>query len=172
MRYARPLVRDGAGDEIYVKAPVLMVVEQESLCWVCGQLSETVSGEAWSQEFARLPNLEQLARDGGRGLAKGVALVNAQRQEQGQEPIVDQGDHFHALRNGGVGLRQGADAGQHSLGRGRDRAKSPGRMRAGKANRGRSRPCVPATRGRRRNEPWMRGRKPNVSGNRPRTLCC
>jgi hypothetical protein len=104
--YARPLVRDGAGDEIYVKDPVLMVVEQESLCWVCGKLSETVDGEAWSQEFVRLPNLEQLARDGGNGLARGVALVNAQRQEQGQEPIVDQGDHFHALRNGGVGLRR------------------------------------------------------------------
>ena len=101
---AQPLVRDGAGDEIYVSAPVLMVVEQESLCWVCGRLSATVSGEAWSQEFARLPNLEQLARDGGSGLAKGVALVNAQRQEQGQEPIVDQGDHFHALWKGGVGL--------------------------------------------------------------------
>jgi hypothetical protein len=104
--YARPLVREGAGDEIYVSEPVLMVVEQESLCWVCGQLSEAVSGEAWSAEFARLPNLEQLARDGGTGLAKGVALVNAQRQEQGQEPIVAQGDHFHALWKGGVGVRK------------------------------------------------------------------
>lgn len=104
--FARPLVREGAGDEIYVRAPVLMVVEQESLAWVCGRLSEEVSGAAWLQEFARLPNLEQLARDGGSGLAKGVALVNAQRQEQGQEPVVDQGDHFHALWKGGVGLRK------------------------------------------------------------------
>jgi hypothetical protein len=102
--FTQPLVRNGAGDEIYVKDPVLMVVEQESLCWVCGQLSETVDGQAWSQQFVLLPNLEQLARDGGKGLARGVALVNAQRQEQGREPIVDQGDHFHALRNGGVGL--------------------------------------------------------------------
>ncbi len=104
--YTRQRVRDGAADEIYVSAAVLMVVEQESLCWVCGHLSDAVSGEAWSQEFARLPNLEQLARDGGTGLAKGVALVNAQRQEQGQELIVDQGDHFHALWKGGVGLRR------------------------------------------------------------------
>jgi len=104
--YTRPLVRDGAGDEIYVSAPVLMVVEQESLCWVCGHLSTEVSGAAWSQEFARLPNLEQLARDGGMGLSKGVALENAQRQEQGRELIVDQGDHFHALFKGGVGLRK------------------------------------------------------------------
>jgi hypothetical protein len=104
--YARQRVRDGAADEIYVRAPVLMVVEQESLCWVCGRLSEEVSGPAWSQEFGRLPNLEQVARDGGKGLAKGVALQNAQRQEQGQEPLLDQGDHFHALWTGGVGLRR------------------------------------------------------------------
>jgi hypothetical protein len=104
--YARQQVRDGAADEIYVRAAALMVVEQESLCWVCGRLSEEVSGEVWSEEFARLPNLEQVARDGGTALAKGVAVVNAQRREQGQEPIVDQGDHFHALWQGGVGVRK------------------------------------------------------------------
>jgi cell division protein FtsB len=104
--YARQRVRDCAADEIYVSAPVLMVVEQESLCWVCGRLSEAVSGEAWARELAALPNLEQVARDGGTGLAKGVALVNAQRAEQGQESVVDQGDHFHATWKGGVGLRK------------------------------------------------------------------
>jgi hypothetical protein len=104
--YARQRVREAAADEIYVRDPVLMVVEQESLCWVCGRLTEDVGGVAWSQEFGRLPNLEQVARDGGTGLAKGVALLNAQRQEQGQEPLLDQGDHFHALWNGGVGLRR------------------------------------------------------------------
>jgi hypothetical protein len=104
--YARPLVRDGAADEIYVKAPVLMVVEQASLCWVCGRLSEEVTGEVWKQEFSKLPNLQQLARDGGMALAKGVALVNAQREEQRQELVVDQGDHFHALWQGGKGVAQ------------------------------------------------------------------
>ncbi len=104
--FTQPLVRDGAGDEIYVSDPVLMVVEQESLCWITGRLSEEVSGPAWAQEFARLPNLEQLARDGGLALAKGVALENMQRQEQSRAPVVDKGDHFHALWNGGVGLRR------------------------------------------------------------------
>jgi hypothetical protein len=104
--YARPLVRDGAGDEIYVSAPVLMVVEQESLCWVCGRLSDDVSGARWAEEFRQLPNLEQLARDGGKALAKGVALVNAERAAQDQETIVDQGDHFHALWTAGPGLRR------------------------------------------------------------------
>jgi hypothetical protein len=104
--FTQPLVRDGAGDEIYVSDPVLMVVEQESLCWITGRLSNEVSGPAWAQEFARLPNLEQLARDGGLALAKGVILENEQRQMQSRAGIVDQGDHFHATWNGGVGLRK------------------------------------------------------------------
>jgi len=104
--YARPRVRDAAADEIYVSTPVLMVVEQESLCWTCGRLSEEVSGEVWRQEFARLPNLEQLARDGGSALANGVALVNEKRAQQGQELLTDQGDHFHAFWKGGIGLRK------------------------------------------------------------------
>ena len=108
--FTQERVRDVAADEIYVRDPVLMVVDQESLCWVAGRLSEEVTGKAWSQEFERLPHLEQVARDGGTALAKGVELVNAQRQAQNVEPkqaaIVDQGDHFHALRDGGVGLRR------------------------------------------------------------------
>ena len=99
-------VREAAGDEIYVSDPVLMVVEPDSLCWVSGRLSAEVSGEAWAKEFRQLPHLEQVTRDGGKGLAKGVALVNAERQEQSRSAVVDQGDHFHALRGGSVGLRQ------------------------------------------------------------------
>jgi hypothetical protein len=109
---ARQKVHEAAADEIYVKDPVLMVVEPESLCWLSGRLTDAVSGEAWAREFAQLPNLEQVMRDGGSGLAKGVALVKAQRQEQAQpqeqvqRPLTDQGDHFHALRPGGVGLNK------------------------------------------------------------------
>jgi hypothetical protein len=103
---ARQRVCEAAADEIYVKAPVLMMVEPESLCWIGGRLSAEVTGAAWQQEFAALPKLEQVTRDGGRCLQKGVALVNAQRQAKGQEPMVDQGDHFHALWGGKVGLRK------------------------------------------------------------------
>ncbi len=103
---ARQQVRQAAGDEIYVSDPILMVVEQESLCWVSGQLTASVSGEAWAKEFGQLPNLEQVTRDGGTGLEKGVALVNEQRQHQDRPPVVDQGDHFHALRGAGPGLRK------------------------------------------------------------------
>jgi hypothetical protein len=113
--YARQQVRDAAADEIYVRAPVLMVVEQESLCWISGRLSEEVSGAAWSEEFAQLPNLEQTAVDGGTGLAKGLDLVNAQRQQQEKKPVVLQGDHCHALWTGGVGLRRAEQQARKAL---------------------------------------------------------
>jgi hypothetical protein len=105
---ARQRVGEVAADEIYVKDPVLMVVEPDSLCWLSGQLADTVSGAAWHEQFGRLPNLAQVTRDGGTALGKGVALVNAARQQQGKPPVVDQGDHFHALREGGVGMRKAA----------------------------------------------------------------
>ena len=64
-KVARHQVRDAAADEIYVKDSVLMVVEQKSLCWMSGRLHAEVAGAAWEREFQALPNLEQLARDGG-----------------------------------------------------------------------------------------------------------
>ena len=103
---ARERARAVAADELYVNDPVHMVVEQESLCWLSGRLEATVNGEGWAEEFRQLPKLEQVARDGGTALAKGLALVNAERQEQRQPLVVDQGDHFHALRGAGVGLRR------------------------------------------------------------------
>jgi hypothetical protein len=113
--WAQERVRELAADEIYVKAAVLMTVEPESLCWLGGRLSSEVSGAAWAQEFGQFPNLEQVTRDGGKGLAKGVELVSAQRQARGQAPVVDQGDHFHALWDGGVGLRRAEMQARHAL---------------------------------------------------------
>lgn len=137
----RQKVREAAADEIYVKDPVLMVVEPESLCWLSGRLSGEVSGEAWAQEFTQLPNLEQVMRDGGSGLQKGVSLVNEQRQAEGKSPLTDQGDHFHALRNGSVGLHKAqrqarkalaqAEAAQQEL----DECARQGQSRAGIATR-------------------------------------
>jgi hypothetical protein len=102
----RERVHESAADEIYVKDPVLMVVEPESLCWISGRRSDQVTGEAWARELAVLPHLEQVTRDGGAGMEKGVALVNAERQARGQTLLVDQGDHFHALRGGSLGLNK------------------------------------------------------------------
>jgi hypothetical protein len=99
-------VRQAAADEIYVTDPVLMVVEPESLCWVSGRLTASLSSKAWTEELQRLPALEQVTRDGGLSLSKGVATVNQQRQEQGQPAVADQLDHFHTLRGGSQGLRK------------------------------------------------------------------
>jgi hypothetical protein len=104
---ARPRVEQAAADEIFFgRRPCLMVVEQHSLCWLTGRLADNRDGDTWAEEWRRLPNLQQLTRDGGTGLAKGVAQVNQERQAQGQAPIADQEDHFHTLREGRRALRQ------------------------------------------------------------------
>ena len=104
---SRDRVRQCSGDEIFFgQRPCLMVVEPHSLCWVTGRLVQQRDGATWAQEFRQFPHLEQLTRDGGSGLRKGLALVNAERQQQGQPPIADQEDHFHALREGGRALRR------------------------------------------------------------------
>jgi hypothetical protein len=43
-------------------------------------------------------------KDGGSGLAKGIAVVNAERVAGEHKPVVDQEDHYHALRGGSRGL--------------------------------------------------------------------
>jgi hypothetical protein len=105
--HARPRVLQGAADEIFFgQKPVLMVVEPESLCWLSGRLAGRRDGEEWAKEFACLPALEHLARDGGTGLANGLKRVNVQRRANKREPISDQLDHFHTLREGRRGLRK------------------------------------------------------------------
>jgi hypothetical protein len=104
---ARPRVEQAAADEIFFgRRPCLMVVEQHSLCWLTGRLADNRNGDTWAEELRRLPNLQQVTRDGGTGLAKGVAVVNQERQTQGNDAIADQEDHFHTLREGRRALRQ------------------------------------------------------------------
>jgi hypothetical protein len=106
--YARAQVRQAAADEIYVTDPVLMVVEPESLCWLSGRLTAAVSGEEWAGEFRQLPGLEQVTRDAGSALGKGLATVNEERRKQEQAVVADQLDHFHTLRGGSQGVRKQA----------------------------------------------------------------
>jgi hypothetical protein len=103
---ARPLVKQVSADEIYVKKPVLMVVEPDSMCWMTGSLTSQVTGEVWGEQFAALPGLEQVTRDAGSGLSKGVKLLNAARRNKGLPLVGDQLDHFHSLRETGRGLRK------------------------------------------------------------------
>jgi len=93
-------VKQAAVDEIYTKKPVLMVLEPESMCWVSGRLVPTVSGSEWTEELKKLPHLQQVTRDAGNGLTKGVVNLNKDRVDQGKTPVADQLDHFHTLRAG------------------------------------------------------------------------
>jgi hypothetical protein len=105
--FSRPRVQQAAPDEIFFgKKPCLMVVEQHSLCWVSGRLAPRRDGVEWAKEFRQLPNLRQATQDGGTGLAKGLAVVNAERHQAEQAPIRAQDDHFHVLREGTRALRQ------------------------------------------------------------------
>jgi hypothetical protein len=104
---SRPLVRQAAADEIFAgRKPMLMLVEQESLCWVSGRLAERRDGATWAEELRHLPALVQLTRDDGTGLEKGLAQSNGARRRDGQRPVADQADHFHLLREGTRALRR------------------------------------------------------------------
>jgi hypothetical protein len=105
--HVRPRVRQVGADEIFFGAkPVLMVVEPESLCWLSGRLAASRDGEEWAREIQQLPALEQLVRDGAKGMANGLARVNQQRKQNQQKRITDQLDHFHTLREGRHALRK------------------------------------------------------------------
>ena len=104
--FARRRAKQVAADEIFVgRKPVLMTVEQHSLCWLSGRPAADRGGREWAQEFAQLPELEQLTRDGGVGMEKGLILDNARRRQAGLREVADQEDHFHILHRGRRGLR-------------------------------------------------------------------
>ena len=104
---SRPLVAQAAADEIFVgRKPILMVVAQESLCWTNGRLAEHRDGPTWAAELRQLPALEQLTRDSGSGMAKGLEQVNDERRRQGLPSIADQSDHFHLRQAGARALRR------------------------------------------------------------------
>jgi hypothetical protein len=106
-QFSRPRARQVAADEIFAgRRPVLMTVEQESLCWLGARQAARRDGAEWAHEFQQLPALEQVTRDGGQGLRKGLELVNAQRRRDGQPEVADQEDHFHLLQWARRALRE------------------------------------------------------------------
>jgi hypothetical protein len=106
-QYSRPKARQVAADEIFSgRRPVLMTVEQDSLCWLGARLAPDRGGPQWAQEFGQLPAAEQVTRDGGQGLRKGLELANAARAREGRPAIADQEDHFHILHRGRRALRE------------------------------------------------------------------
>jgi hypothetical protein len=130
--FSRPRVQQAAADEIFFgNKPCLMVIEQHSLCWLSGRLAPRRDGPEWAQEFRQLPKLRQATQDGGAGLAKGLAVVNAERQQAGQPAIGVQDDHFHVLRAGSRALRKMQQAAARHL----DQADKAQRKAAAKERR-------------------------------------
>jgi hypothetical protein len=99
--------RQVAAAEIFAgNKPVLMTVEQDSLCWLGAWLADNREAATWAEQLRRLPAAEQVTRDGGVGLRKGVALINRERLQAGQAPLADQDDHFHLLQRARRALRE------------------------------------------------------------------
>jgi len=97
-RHSRSRARQVAADEIFSgRRPILMTIEQESLCWLGSRLADNCNGETWAAQFRGLTAAEQVTVDGGQGLRKGIALVSAERQQAGGSPLHDQRDHFHIV---------------------------------------------------------------------------
>jgi hypothetical protein len=111
-RHSGGRARQVAADEIFSgRRPILMMIEQQSLCWLGGRLSDHCDGKNWAKEFRGLVAAEQVTADGGQGLRMGVTLINAERQQAGRSPLRDQRDHFHIIhraRRAGRGLRHQA----------------------------------------------------------------
>jgi hypothetical protein len=104
---SRPKVRQATADELFVRQrPVLMVVEPDSLCWTTARLAEDRSGLTWAAELKPYTGLEQLYRDAGTGLEKGLQEINRVRLQESQKAVADQHDHFHLLREGRRALRK------------------------------------------------------------------
>jgi hypothetical protein len=94
-------------DEIFFRRqPVLMAVEPFSWAWVLGQRVPDRSGPTWARALAAWPEREDVAVDGSKGLALGLELANAKRQEaaapKGRTANVLRSrlDTFHTRREG------------------------------------------------------------------------
>jgi hypothetical protein len=134
-----------------------MVVEPDSLCWLSGRRVARRDGITWAEEFARLPALEQVTKDGGRALANGLTRANAQRQQQGRAVAVEQDDHFHVLREGQRALRISAGQANRAV----DRAwkadkKEQKRRRGPRPGKGYGRAAAVALRWRQAEEAYQR----------------
>ena len=68
--------------------------------------AEHRDGATWAQEFGQLPALEQVLRDGGTGMQKGLEQVNAERNSQAKQAVGEQLDHFHVQQEAHRALRR------------------------------------------------------------------
>jgi hypothetical protein len=105
------LARCLALDEIFCRRrPVPMGVEPHGLAWLLGARAADRSGATWAQALAAWPRVEDVAADGGSGLALGL-----ERAAQGRAaaavspaqavPLRVRRDVFHTRREGSRALR-------------------------------------------------------------------
>lgn len=98
-RLSRSRAQQVAADEIFSgRKPILMTVEQDSLCWLGGRLADSRDSKNWVKELHELTTAEQVTSDGAVGLRNAVAEVSVQRQQAGLPPLYEQRDHFHIVR--------------------------------------------------------------------------
>jgi hypothetical protein len=96
---SRARARSVAADEVFSgRTPILMTLEQDSLCWLGGRLAATCDGDTWAEELGTLAAAEQVTADGGQGIRRGLEQVNRQRRQAGRPAVRSQRDHFHALQ--------------------------------------------------------------------------
>jgi hypothetical protein len=98
----------GCFDEIFFHGkPVLVGVEPHSMAWVLGQHVADRSGATWKNALQGFDALEQAVVDGGRGLQRGLADFQAQRQNEGNTtPLEVSLDVFHTKQVAQRVLRQ------------------------------------------------------------------
>jgi hypothetical protein len=108
----RPLVLCLCLDEIFFRRqPVLMAIEPHSMAWVLGVRAPDRSGPTWCQALAAWPQVQDVAADGGSGLALGLQLARVTRQEKAAQrgaPAVAlhaRLDVFHIRQAGARALR-------------------------------------------------------------------
>jgi hypothetical protein len=99
-------------DEIFFRRrPVLMAIEPHSMAWLLAERAADRSGPTWSKALAAWPAVTDVAADGGSGIALGLQLAAAKRQEEAAKaktepvPLHARLDTFHIKRDGSTALR-------------------------------------------------------------------
>ncbi len=92
----KALVLVGCLDEIFFHGrPVLVGVEPASMAWFLGQKADDRSGATWAKALRDWPALSFVTADAGTGLQMGIAIVQQERQTNGQPSLENGLDVFH-----------------------------------------------------------------------------
>jgi hypothetical protein len=114
---SRGRARQIAADEIFSgRRPILMTLEQDSLCWLGGRLADNRDGDTWARELGPLTAAEQVTADAALGIRAGLRQVNARRRQAGLPEVLSQRDHFHALHRARRAVRTARHQAAEALG--------------------------------------------------------